>query len=167
MLCCFGYAASPVSTDTPNRNYGVIRLPAIDGHDIHFVPFPGHGEPFDTEVFSITQDNFGFLWLGTASGLYRYDGYDLKSFRHVDDDPNSLSDDTIRTVYKDREGILWIGTVYGGLNRLDPARETFTHYRYAPRDNGALSNDNVLRLPRPQRCALGCYPGRAGPPGPR
>ncbi len=127
------YAASPGN--------GVIRLPIMDGHDIHFVPFSVNGESFDSEVFSITQDNFGFLWLGTSSGLYRYDGYDLKSYRHVDGDPNSPSDDTIRTVYKDRDGILWIGTIYGGLDRLDPTRETFTHYRHAPGDPGSLSGE--------------------------
>src|ERR1700733_15021864 len=88
MLCCLGYAATPVSTETSRpQGYGVVRLPAIDGHDIRFVPFPGNGESFDTEVFSIAQDNFGFLWLGTTSGLYRYDGYDLKSYRHLDNDP--------------------------------------------------------------------------------
>ena len=144
MLCLSAYAAThgTAVTPAPPRS-GVIRLPVSEGHDIHFVPFSVDGEPFDREVFSITQDNFGFLWLGTTSGLYRYDGYNLKSYRHVDGDPNSPSDDTIRTVYKDRDGILWIGTVYGGLNRLDPTRETFTHYRYVPGDRRSLSDDQV------------------------
>jgi ligand-binding sensor domain-containing protein/signal transduction histidine kinase/CheY-like chemotaxis protein len=161
LLCFSAYAATHESIVTPaSPRNGVIRLPVIEGHDIHFVPFSVHGESFDSEVFSITQDNFGFLWLGTTSGLYRYDGYNLKSYRHVDGNPNSPSNDTIRTVYKDREGMLWIGTVYGGLDRLDPAREAFTHYRYAPADRRSLSDDNVACVYEDRRGVL--WVGTAG-----
>ncbi len=29
-------------------------------------------------VFSLAQDSTGFLWIGTASGLYRYDGVEMR-----------------------------------------------------------------------------------------
>jgi ligand-binding sensor domain-containing protein len=38
-----------------------------------------HGDGLgDLEVHSLLQDRTGYIWIGTASGLYRYDG---KSFR--------------------------------------------------------------------------------------
>ncbi len=88
-------------------------------------------------------DSYG---LGPTVGLYRYDGYNLKAYRRDPDDPNSLSDDWVQAVYMDRAGILWIGTSFGGLNRLDPAQETFTHYRSDPANPRSLSADRVWQI---------------------
>jgi ligand-binding sensor domain-containing protein len=47
---------------------------------------------------------------------------------------------------EDKDGYLWIGTWGGGLNRFDPAAETFTRYRYNPNDASHLSNDTVTAI---------------------
>jgi len=33
----------------------------------------------------------GFLWFSTLAGLFRYDGYSTKWYKHMPDNPNSLS----------------------------------------------------------------------------
>lgn len=86
---------------------------------------------------SIAQNRRGFLWLGTSDGLYRYDGYSLKPYRHEHGNPNSLSDDTVLAVYRDRDGILWVGTEFGGLDRLDPVADIFTTTAMTPPIVGA------------------------------
>jgi signal transduction histidine kinase/ligand-binding sensor domain-containing protein/CheY-like chemotaxis protein len=134
---------SASSTATSASHGAVQRLPVIEKQDLRFVPLSVGGEPFQKWVMAIGQDNYGFIWLGTTDGLYRYDGQALKPYRHDPNNPNSLSDNTVRVIYKDRGGVLWIGTNFGGLDRLDPAGGTFTHYRHDPRDSGSLSNDNV------------------------
>ena len=48
------------------------------------------------------------MWFGTNAGLYRYDGYSLKSYQHDPNDPNSLSDDTVRAVT--RIGMAFFGS---------------------------------------------------------
>ena len=68
-----------------------------------------------------SQDQYGFLWFGTVDGLFRHDGYNLKTYRHDASNPNSLSENFIRSVYRDRSGMLWIATISGGLDKLDPA----------------------------------------------
>ncbi len=122
---------------------GVVKLPVIDKHDIRFTRLSVAGESFQSRVSSITQDRYGFLWFGTDDGLYRYDGYNLKPYRREPGHANSLSDDTVRVVHRDRAGILWVGTGFGGLDRLDPARNTFTHYRHDPANRGSLSDNAV------------------------
>jgi ligand-binding sensor domain-containing protein len=92
----------------------------------------------------MTQDNQGFMWFATNSGLFRYDGYALRQYRHDDADPNTISSDDIRTLFKDRSGMLWIGTTARGLDRLDPAREVVTHYRHNNKDPNSLSSDNLI-----------------------
>ena len=42
--------------------------------------------------------------------------------------------------------MIWVGTRQGGLNRLDPDTQTFTHYRYRPDDGNSLAGDNISSL---------------------
>jgi ligand-binding sensor domain-containing protein len=112
-------------------------MPVVDRRDIRFTQLSISGEMLQSEIRIITQDNYGFIWFATNAGLYRYDGYSLKSYRHDPDDPNSLSDDTIRSLYKDRDGILWIGSNFGGLDRLDPTEDTSSITGTTPPTTGA------------------------------
>lgn len=124
----------------------IERPPVIDEHDLRFVQLSAGGEPFKKWVFSIVQDNYGFVWLGTDDGLYRYDGYTLKAYRHDPNNPQSLSENTVTKLYKDRAGALWIGTAYGGLNKLDTTQNTFTHYQHDTNDVRSLSDQVVIRI---------------------
>ncbi len=110
-------------------NEGTKKLPVIDKQDIRIVRVSAGGEDLAKWIHGITQDNQGFLWFATDGGLFRYDGYTVTPYRHDPGNPNSISSDNLRSVYKDRSGILWIGTVYDGVDRLDPVRGVFTHYR--------------------------------------
>ncbi|MFT5520989.1 MAG: ligand-binding sensor domain-containing protein [Enterobacterales bacterium] len=75
-------------------------------------------------VQTIFQDKTGFLWFGTQEGLNRYDGRELKIFRHDDNDPFSLSNDVIRDLLEDKQGNLWVATS-AGLNRYNAENENF------------------------------------------
>lgn len=94
-------------------------------------------------VFSIVQDSTGFLWFGTYGGLVRYDGNNLKVFKHEVDHLNSISSNTIKTIIEDSQGNLWIGTRGGGLNHFNTKNEQFTHYRHQANDPNSLSDNAV------------------------
>jgi len=76
-------------------------------------------------VYCITQDDFGFIWFGTANGLNRYDGYNFKVFKHDPNNPNSISNSVINCAYRTKDDVLWFGT-NKGLNRYNPLDETFS-----------------------------------------
>ncbi len=97
-------------------------------------------------VRCIVQDSQGFLWIGTSDGLNRYDGYNLKIYKHDPDDPSTISNNRIHALYEDSHGVLWIGTYGGGLNRFDREQERFIHYRHDPTNLNSLSNDKVSAL---------------------
>ena len=61
---------------------GIQRLPVIEKQDIRFEALSVGGKPFQKRVLALAQDNYGFLWLGTDDGLYRYDGYSLRQYSH-------------------------------------------------------------------------------------
>lgn len=65
----------------------------------------------------MTQDEHGFLWMGTQDGLNRWDGHQFMVFRRDTASPNSLSDNFIRALLIDSKNRLWVGT-HNGLSLL-------------------------------------------------
>ncbi|MCK5823366.1 MAG: SpoIIE family protein phosphatase [Bacteroidales bacterium] len=59
-------------------------------------------------ITGIVQDNQGFMWFSTRSGLVRYDGYDYKLFKKNPKDSTSLPYNDIANLYYDKSGILWM-----------------------------------------------------------
>jgi signal transduction histidine kinase/ligand-binding sensor domain-containing protein/DNA-binding response OmpR family regulator len=82
-------------------------------------------------VRAIQFDNLGNLWLGTTNGLFLY---------HPDSNfietvtipfPKEQSREVVE-VYRDDDGLLWIGTYSGGLFILDPVTKSARHLNLDP-----------------------------------
>ncbi|MFN8256170.1 MAG: two-component regulator propeller domain-containing protein [Bacteroidales bacterium] len=97
-------------------------------------------------VYSIVQDKFGFIWIGTADGLNRYDGYTLKKYYFDPDNANSLSNNRIYHMYVDSRGNLWIATLGGGLNKYRYETDDFIAYRYDDKNQESISNDIIMSI---------------------
>ncbi len=78
----------------------------------------------NNEVTCVFKDEKGFLWLGTMSGLDRYDGYGFRVFHHDLRDTTSVNDDFILQIMEGPGHRLWI-TSREGLNLYDPLTEKF------------------------------------------
>ncbi|WAC13501.1 hybrid sensor histidine kinase/response regulator transcription factor [Dyadobacter pollutisoli] len=76
-------------------------------------------------VTAIYRDQTGFLWIGTESGLNRFDGYTNKVFRNDASDSSSLFYDYISGLFKMPEGNMGVLTAAGPC-LYDPAREAFS-----------------------------------------
>ncbi|WP_333608235.1 ATP-binding protein [Arsukibacterium sp.] len=78
------------------------------------------GLPSST-VFSLVQDNEGFIWLGAGtSGLLRYDGYQFEAFAVLNEQELAAGYQAdVGTVLHDSKGNLWISTWGFGLSRLN------------------------------------------------
>lgn len=94
-------------------------------------------------VYAVAQDHQGFLWFGSEDGLNRYDGKEFVVYKHDPDNPDSLGHNWIDALLVDRDGLLWIGTTGGGLDRYDPSSGRFTHYRYNASNPASLGSDMV------------------------
>jgi ligand-binding sensor domain-containing protein/serine phosphatase RsbU (regulator of sigma subunit) len=65
-------------------------------------------------VYSIIQDDLGYLWIGTGDGLSRYNGFTFENFTTND----SLADNFITCAINDGKK-LWFGHMNGGLTYYD------------------------------------------------
>lgn len=77
-------------------------------------------------VRSLIMDDVQNLWIGTYDGLYILSpSGELNHYLNDPFDKSSLSRNTIKSVYKDIKGSIWIGSYYGGLNIYDVSNSNF------------------------------------------
>ena len=67
----------------------------------------------------IIDDGAGGIWVASDDGLdhLRADSDQVEHFRHDSNDPNTLPDNRVRAVFRDRDGALWVGTLAGLVRR--------------------------------------------------
>jgi signal transduction histidine kinase/ligand-binding sensor domain-containing protein len=93
-------------------------------------------------------DQDGAVWIGhLAVGLDRFDPKTNRftRYRHVEDEPRSLSAGAVHAILRDRDGVLWVGTD-SGLNRGDPIGQRFIHYQHVPGKVYSLSGSSVRAI---------------------
>ncbi|MCJ8209008.1 ATP-binding protein [Mucilaginibacter sp. RS28] len=78
-------------------------------------------------VNKICRDKDQSLWIGTGAGLNYFDGKQFKLFIYDRNDPYSLSNSSVLSIFIDRRQGVWIGTKGGGLNFFDRATRRFYH----------------------------------------
>ncbi len=125
-------AAGAVCAQTAPLNVQFDRLGTDDGLSMNTVP-------------ALLQDRAGFLWVGTETGLDRYDGYGFEHFRHDPDDTTTLSSSFAAALAEDHAGALWVGTYGAGLNRFNSATGVAARFRHGAAPS-SLADDRVEAL---------------------
>lgn len=80
------------------------------------------------QIFSITQDQQGFLWMATADGVSRFDGYSFRNYYSDPNDSSTLAVSFIKKVMVDRFNNVWISGTRSTLQRYDRTRDCFIRY---------------------------------------
>ncbi len=99
-------------------------------------------------ITSLYLDRAGDLWIGTTSGLDRYRIHD-NEFDHyplVEVGQEGLWGSTIEAIWQDENGILWVATQSGGLNRLNPINGEIRHFVPVENDPKSLLSRDVYDL---------------------
>jgi len=81
-------------------------------------------EHLDVRTFLEEQDT---LWVGTATGLYKLSLRDGTLFRRYTDE-DGLSDNLVRSLARDSEGRLWVGTYGRGVVVLGPGMDSLARF---------------------------------------
>lgn len=93
---------------------------------ILFAACPGYAQQFDirnwtvmdglpqAEVSAIAQDQAGYLWMATGSGLTRFDGKKFQTYSSGD----GLRSNVVTEVFVDHEKKLWVATEGNGVCRM-------------------------------------------------
>ncbi|MGN7889840.1 two-component regulator propeller domain-containing protein [Dyadobacter sp. 22481] len=95
------------------------------GQERRFVHIDARQGLSHAHVRAIYRDETGFVWIGTESGLNRFDGYTIKVFRNDPSDSTSLFHDDVAELFKVPGGKMGVLTTIGPCV-YDPATETFS-----------------------------------------
>ncbi|MGM0530676.1 MAG: two-component regulator propeller domain-containing protein [Bacteroidota bacterium] len=93
-------------------HYGGIQCYSQRYQFNHFGTSEGLTQPF---IYTINQDEQGFLWIGTGAGLFRFDGFQFTQFTPED----SLAGNFVTQSLKDQNGNLWFGHMNGGITHYN------------------------------------------------
>jgi ligand-binding sensor domain-containing protein/two-component sensor histidine kinase len=67
------------------------------------------------ETITVVQDEVGYMWIGTANGLQRFDGTRFITFYHKDGDASSIPENKIIQLLRDKNNNLWVLTTSGRI----------------------------------------------------
>lgn len=110
----------------------------------------------DSYVYDISEDlNTGLIWAGTRNGLSILYNEEKGLFRNYlpDNSIYSISYNVVSCIQRDREGMMWLGFLGGGVNTVDTHVPEFKlnrledikhRYIYSPSIRGLLVDRNGL-----------------------
>lgn len=84
-----------------------------------------------SDIKALARDRAGYVWIGTADGLARYDGVGTEVWRHDPGDAQSLPGNLVQALHVDSADRIWIAVEDAGLSWLDPDRSRLRHLRRA------------------------------------
>ena len=113
------------------------------------------------QLFAVTEDSEGGIWVGGGrytpwgvSRLNRQTGQ-FKHFKHIPENVNSLSSNAVLSLYVDSiSRSMWVGTLDGGLDRIDLDTHSISHNRHQASDDQSISDDQVHAMYRDRNGAL-------------
>jgi ligand-binding sensor domain-containing protein/signal transduction histidine kinase len=98
---------------------------------------------------NIMADGENRLWVPSSQGLYYFDRRTerfTERYQHNESDPESLDSNAVLSVYRDRGGVVWVGTENTGLNILNFRQEQFVGYRHRSANPESLSPGRVKAI---------------------
>lgn len=96
----------------------------------------------DLTAYSVIQDRQGFIWIGTAAGVFRHDGYAFNQYKNKPDNPVNLQS-PVYNFLEDKQGRIWICT-NNGIAQLDPKTNSFNRPAFGSAANFSQVTRQVI-----------------------
>lgn len=90
----------------------IISSIRLNAQQINFHPMLFIDQMSTNSIFNLYQDRNGFMWVATANGAVRYDGYETRGFRNNFLTPGELKNNDVRC-FAESESHIWVGTTQG------------------------------------------------------
>ena len=128
--------------------FSVVDICFAQKYDYKFNNLTNSDGLSQSSGYSILEDKYGFIWIGTSDGLNRYDGKSFVVFKNNKRDKNSISNNLIFSLCEDRNGNIWVGTQYG-LNKIEfnsEGKYIFRRFLYDPENKNSICGNDVRNI---------------------
>ena len=119
-------------------------LARVEGGSVHFQRLNADHGLVNNVVLDVFQDRDGFIWLGTLSGISRYDGHRFDNYSEGDPVGNSLASPMVFSLFESAGGRLIAGCGFGGLCEYDREKGVFRQLTIGRKDEIAIKKSTVL-----------------------
>lgn len=127
LLCSALYMHSMAQT---NKEFQFSHLTITDGLS-------------QNNISCLFQDSKGYLWIGTRSGLNRFNGKQVEIFANDPEDSLSLSNNNIYSISEDIEQNIWVATEHG-LNKFNQNTNTFERFYFEQTLTTNETDENII-----------------------
>ncbi|MGD2034595.1 MAG: two-component regulator propeller domain-containing protein, partial [Bacteroidales bacterium] len=139
------------------NSMGLSLMEYEEGDPFHpefynFTSDPGNPESISQgAILTLLDDKKGNLWIGIENGglnVLDLDSFDRNNcvFKHYTHDPtdnSSLSNNSVHSLFMDKQKTVWVGTYGKGLSYYNSLHYKFKHYKHIPSDPNSLNNNHV------------------------
>lgn len=136
----------------PVSGKGILVGTAIHGAKLFDICSAAYNDiltynPDGTEIFArnFIQTSPAEYWIATETGIFIYDSRtrQITNLRKKYNDPYSISDNAVYTFCRDREGGIWAGTYFGGVNYYPRQYNSFK--KYFPKSGENSVSGSIVR----------------------
>ncbi len=124
----------------------ILQFSCAFSQDIHFEKVLDGSTTGVRNIRNISQDKLGYIWISTSKGLFRYDGISFKNFLNQSGKEEELSKNNLMCLTIDGTGIIWMGTWGAGIQKYNPATNSFMEFQHNKQDASSLINDTVISI---------------------
>jgi signal transduction histidine kinase/ligand-binding sensor domain-containing protein/DNA-binding response OmpR family regulator len=104
----------------------------------------------DNFVRTICEDDFGNYWIGLYTGLCKLNTEKTKEkfslYKYERQITHGISNASVWTIINDKQGTLWVGSYFGGIDLFNPRYSIFNYYGAFSSTPWSLSNPVVGRI---------------------
>ena len=132
-----------------------ILLIAQNLKDISEYEFEKYGVEQGTAMNAsntVYQDKLGYIWIGSQSGMDRFDGYEFTNFANITSDSSSTNLKWVNSITEDSKGNIWATDQMGNISKYDRFNETWDNYDPVYKDSLTNIPDgaNIMFYPQPR-----------------
>lgn len=106
---------------------------------------PPQGLP-STDIKALAHDRDGYVWIGTADGLARYDGVGMRIWRNDPEQIDGLPGNNVQALLVDANDRVWVAVEGAGVSVLDATRRRFS--RIHMQTHPLLASDDIWTMAR-------------------
>ncbi len=106
----------------------------------------------ESYIVSLSTDDKGRVWVGTwTNGLniIEQDNRGKTTFTHYQHDPlnpKSICHNSIRSIFQDKSGVIWIGTYGNGISKYDKNATKFQHFDQDIHNSNGLKGEDIYAI---------------------
>ena len=111
-----------------SNNINVISQPFKDISQYEFEKYAVEQGTAMNASLVIFEDLYGYLWLGSQSGVDRFDGYDFINYANVSSDSSSTNLKWVNAIAEDNNGNIWASDQFGNISNYLRSQDKWVNY---------------------------------------